>query len=54
MEVIVEMKKYKLDVLGVGETKWRGNGAKNMDDCYMVYSERIHSNQEQLIRRLTM
>ena len=38
MEVIADMKKYKLDVLGVSETKWRGNGAKNVDDCYMVYS----------------
>ena len=38
MEVIAEMKKYKLDILGVSETKWKGNGAKNVDDCYVVYS----------------
>ena len=38
MEVIAEMKKYKLDVLGARETKWKGNRAKNIDDCYVVYS----------------
>lgn len=38
MEVVMEMKKYKLDFLGVSETKWKGNGAKNVDDCYVVYS----------------
>ena len=38
MEVIAEMKKYKIDILGVSETKWKGNGAKNVDDCCVVYS----------------
>ena len=33
-----KMKKYKLDTLGVSEAKWKGNRAKNVDDCYVLYS----------------
>ena len=32
------MKKYELDTLGVSEAKWKGNRAKNVDDCYVLYS----------------
>ena len=38
VEVIAEMKKYKLDFLVIRETNWRGNGVKDVDDCYVVYS----------------
>ena len=38
MEVITEMKKYMIDIIGVSETRWRGNGAKNKEDFYVVYS----------------
>ena len=30
--------KYELGVLGVSETKWKGKGAKEVEDCYFVYS----------------
>ena len=36
MEEIAEMKKYKLDILVISETNWRGNGMKDVDDCYVV------------------
>lgn len=36
--VLMGVQKCKLDILGVSETKWMRNGAKNVDDCYAVYS----------------
>ena len=38
MELIEEMKKYKLNVLGVSEGKMRGNGMKTVDGMTCVYS----------------
>ena len=38
MELIEEMKKYRLDVLGVSEGKMRGNGMKTVDGMTCVYS----------------
>ena len=37
-ELIEEMKRYDLGVLGVSETRWKGNSAKSVDDCYVVFS----------------
>ena len=37
MELIEEMKKYRLDVLGVSEGKMRGNGMKTVDGMTCVY-----------------
>ena len=37
-ELIEEMKRYILGVLGVSETRWKGSGAKSLDDCYVVFS----------------
>ena len=37
-ELIEEMKRYDLGVLGVSETRWKGSGAKSVDDCYVVFS----------------
>ena len=37
-ELIGEMKRYDLGVLGVSETKWKGSGAKSVDDCYVIFS----------------
>ena len=34
-ELIGEMKRYDLGVLGVSETRWKGNGAKSIDNCYV-------------------
>ena len=38
MELIEEMKKYDLGVLGISETKWKGSGAKDIGDAYAIYS----------------
>ena len=38
IELIEEMKKYRLDVLGVSEGKMRGNGMKTVDGMTCVYS----------------
>ena len=32
------MNKYNLGVIRVSETKWKGNGAKEVEDCYVVNS----------------
>ena len=38
-ELVEEMKKYDLGrVLRVSETKWKDNGAMEIEDCYVVYS----------------
>ena len=37
-ELVAEMKKYQLEVLGVSETKVRGNGVKQIGDVVCVYS----------------
>ena len=37
-EVIREMKRYNIDVLGLSETKARGNGMKAVDGASYVYS----------------
>ena len=37
-ELVAEMKKYRLEVLGVSETKVRGNGVKQIGDVVCVYS----------------
>ena len=37
-ELIGEMKRYDLGVLGVSETRWKGNGAKSIDNCYVIFS----------------
>ena len=37
-EVIREMERYNIDVLGLSETKARGNGMKVVDDASYVYS----------------
>ena len=36
-ELIEETKKYGLGVLGASETKGKGCGAKEIEDCYVVY-----------------
>ena len=38
-ELIEEMKKYDLGILGISETKWKGSGAKDIEDFYAIYSE---------------
>ena len=35
-ELVAEMKKYRLEVLGVSETKVRGNGVKQIGDVVCV------------------
>ena len=35
-ELIGEMKRYDLGILGVSETKWKGSDAKTVDDCYVI------------------
>ena len=37
-EVIREMKRYNIDVLGLSETKARGNGMKAVDGVSYMYS----------------
>ena len=37
-ELIEEMKKYDLSVLGISETKWKGSDAKDIKDFYAIYS----------------
>ena len=37
-EMIEEMKKYDLSILGISETKWKGSGAKDIEDFYVIYS----------------
>ena len=37
-ELVEEMKKYRLEVLGVSEMKMRGNGVKMIGDTMCVYS----------------
>jgi len=37
-ELVAEMKKYRLEVVGVSETKVRGNGLKQIGDVSCVYS----------------
>ena len=37
-ELVAEMKKYQLEVLGVSETKVRGNRVKQIGDVVCVYS----------------
>ena len=36
-ELIREMKRYNLDILGLSETKGRGNGMKVIDGASYVY-----------------
>lgn len=36
-ELIKEMKRYDLDVLGVSETRWKGSGAESIDDHYVIF-----------------
>ena len=36
-ELVAEMKKYRLDVLGVSEAKVRGNGVRMIEDTTCVY-----------------
>ncbi len=38
LELIGEMKRYRLDVLGVSEGKIRGNGTKSVEGVTCVYS----------------
>ena len=38
LELIGEMKRYRLDVLGVSEGKIRGNGMKTVESVTCVYS----------------
>ena len=38
LELIAEMKRYRLDVLGVSEGKMRGNGMKTVEGVTCVYS----------------
>ena len=38
-ELIEEMKKYDIGVLRVSEARWKGSGAKSVDDCYVILSE---------------
>ena len=37
-ELVAEMKKYRLEVLGVSEAKVRGNGMRMIGDTTCVYS----------------
>ena len=37
-ELVAEMEKYRLEVLGVSEAKVRGNGLKMIGDTMCVYS----------------
>ena len=37
-ELIEEMKKYDLGILGISETKWKGSGAKDIGDTYTIHS----------------
>ena len=37
-ELVAEMKKYQLEVLGLSETKVRGNNVKQIGDVVCVYS----------------
>ena len=36
-ELIGEMKRYDLGVLGVSETRWKGSDAKSIDNCYVIF-----------------
>ena len=36
-ELIEETKRYDLGVLGVSEMRWKGIGAKSVDDCNVVF-----------------
>ena len=37
-ELIREMRKYDLGVMGVSETKWKGCGARDIEDHYAIFS----------------
>ena len=37
-ELIEEMRKYDLRILGVSKTKWKGSGASDIEDYYTIYS----------------
>ena len=37
-ELIEEMKKNDLGILGISETKWKGSGAKDIGDAYAIFS----------------
>ena len=37
-ELIEEMRKYDLRILAVSETKWKGRGARDIEDYYAIYS----------------
>ena len=37
-ELIEEMRKYDLCILGISETKWKGSGARDIEDYYAIYS----------------
>ena len=37
-ELIEEVRKYDLGVIGVSETKWKGCGARDIEDHYTIFS----------------
>ncbi len=37
-ELIKEMMKYNIHIFGVSETKWKGSGARDIEDHYVIYS----------------
>ena len=39
MEVVKEMARVNIDILGISELKWTGMGKFNSDDHYMYYCE---------------
>ena len=44
MEVVEEMRKYKVDVLGVSETKRKGNGESVMEHGYILRYSGVPKN----------
>ena len=35
---VLEMKKHKMDILGIVEIRWAGSGSRTKDDYLVLYS----------------
>ena len=45
-QIVKEMKRYKLGILGVSEMRWAGSGKIVSDDITVLYSGGIIMNEE--------